>query len=80
MFWEFSTRFNIGDTIYTADYYEGWYARKQPCIVTDIIITANSKTARLLYKVKQEDVIDSIPDKLAFATYEKCTKWCDKHN
>ena len=74
------TKFNIGDTVYIAECYEDWFAYKKPCVISDISISANSKTTHILYEVQQDGLTDRVPEDWVFGTYEECIKWCDEHN
>lgn len=74
------TQFNIGDTVYIAEFYEDWFAYAKPCIITDISISANTQTAHVLYEVRQDGFKSRVPEDWVFGTYEECKKWCDEHN
>ena len=75
-----ATKFNIGDTIYIAECDEDWFAYKKPCVISDISISANSKTTHILYEVQQDGLTNRVPEDWVFGTYEECIKWCDEHN
>ena len=75
------TKFNIGDTVYIAECYEDyWFAYKNPFIVSDILISANSRIMHISYEIQQDNFTHRVPESWAFSTYEECAKWCKKQN
>ena len=74
------TKFNIGDTVYSAECFEDRFAYKKPHIISDISISANSRAVHILYEVQQDGFTDSVPEDWVFSTYEECEKWCDERN
>ena len=68
------TKFNIWDTVYIAECYEDWFAYKKPCIISDILISANSQTTHVLYEVQQDEFKSRVPEDWVFSTYEECIK------
>lgn len=74
------TKFNVGDVVYAAETYEIYWASKEPYTVTDVLIKIDDSGQTVTYRIKQGEIIDTISERLLFATYEECTKWCDEHN
>ena len=74
------TKFNIADIVYIAQCYADWFAYEKPCVITDIFISANSRTTHILYEIQQDDFVDRLSESWVFGTYEECAHWCDEHN
>lgn len=76
-----STKYNIGDTVYIPDFYHSYWANPTPYIITDIFIqVARNHNITIRYRVMQAELTDLVFENFIFATYEECTKWCEKQN
>lgn len=74
------TKFNVGDTVYTAYLYHDLYAIKEPYVVSDIIVTIDNRGTKIAYRLNHDGYTERVPEEWLFNTYEECTKWCDKQN
>lgn len=74
------TKFNIGDAVYVAEFWEVDYANPDPYIIVGISAHINEHAIKITYRVEQNEVISNVSEDFLFATYEECTKWCEKHN
>lgn len=76
----FETKFNIGDQVYLAETYHEYWANSKPYTVVGISIHMNEHATKIIYRIEQDGLIDSVSENLLFATHEECVKWCEEHN
>lgn len=76
------TRYDIGDTVYIAECYNGEFVPSKACIVKDIKIWSIgiNEPRRIIYKVLNNDFEETIDEPVCFESYAKCLEWCDLHN
>jgi hypothetical protein len=82
---DMTTKYNIGDTVWFADYfYDTFYPCKYPGIISEVEIEI-TKTQQIIsywvvidYDGNKE--VQKYTEVACFATYEECTKWCDERN
>jgi hypothetical protein len=75
-----TTKFDIGDKVYSVYCFAEFYPIRQPFVIKDILVNMNSRKTTVQYTIKQNNYMDQVPEEWVFATYEECTKWCEKHN
>lgn len=74
------TKYNIGDTVYTADHYYDFYPISTPGIVKNILFDGDVDKVRIDYVIEQDIFTVRTPEEWLFLTYAECTKWCEEHN
>lgn len=74
------TKFDIGSTVYIADFYGEFIPYKQPMIVRDVDIRIFHGKTFITYLVEHDGVTDRVPEDCVFNTYEECTKWCKERS
>lgn len=75
------TKFNIGDTVYSPECYETYFANKKPYVVTDIFIkVTRANEIVITYRLLQDELTDVTSEHFLFATYDECKQWCHKQN
>lgn len=75
------SKFNIGDTVYTPECYEIYWANPVPYIVTDIFVkVTRNKNICITYRLLQDELTDVVSENFLFATYEECKQWCNEQN
>lgn len=73
------TKFNIGDVVYTPEFYDVYFASKTPHTITDIFVKAShNQNVAVTYRIIQGQLTDVVSEKFLFATYEECRQWCDE--
>lgn len=75
-----NTKFNIGDQVYIAETHHEYWANSKPYQIVGIHIYMNEHTMKISYNIEHDGFIDSVSERLLFATYEECMKWCKEHN
>jgi hypothetical protein len=77
-----TTKFNVGDIVYVPDYYyHTYYASTRKRIINYINIYAADNLV-VVYSVLDKDLnmISEYAERMLFATYEECQKWCAEQN
>ena len=74
------TKFGIGDSVYVAVPYHEYYADSEPWTVVGIAVYLNEHAEKIIYHIERDSTIDSISEKMVFATYAECLEWCDNKN
>ncbi len=76
------TKYNVGDTIYIAESYNGEYFPSQACEIIKIHLLCFGVNflAERVYEIKNQGFPELISESACFATYAECTKWCEEHN
>ena len=75
------TKFNVGDTVYVADYYYDFYTVSKPCVVTEIRIIINSVNTYVSYIIMDDNNIYITKSELyLFRSYDECAAYCKSHN
>lgn len=75
------TKFDIGETVYVADFYTIYIPCKQQHIITNFDIHIFKDTPVIVYDtVDQDGLTDRFVERHLFRTYEECTKWCAEMN
>ena len=75
-----NAKYNIGDIVYVADSYHGFYPIDQPGVIENILINGDINKVHIMYMVEQDIFITSVPEERIFPTYEECKKWCIEQN
>ena len=75
-----NTKFNIGDQVYLAEIYHEYWANSKPYQIVGIHIYMNEHATKTIYHIEQNGFIDSVSERLLFATHEECARWCEEHN
>ena len=74
------TAYDIGDLVYTAEFYEG-YTPNGPCTITGIDIEISAEKTKIGYCLTKGDTfIGYVLEDRLFTTCAECTEWCKKHN
>ena len=78
------SQFNIGDTIWVADYYyDDWFiSNKDGYLIYGIEAYINENTQHVNYLMKDiiNNTISKHPSHHCFGSYDECKQWCDKEN
>lgn len=74
------TRYDIGDTVFIAEFYDEYMVSKVLTVVTIEISVSANKTKVVYYLNDGSDYKGYYFEDALFATYEECTKWCEEHN
>ena len=77
-----TTKYNIGDTVYTAQCYYGDFFPSKACTITDIRVMALgvNNPPTIIYDIINDGIEDVINEPSCFDTYAECSKWCTKQN
>ncbi len=80
-----NTKYNIGDTVWFADYiYDTHYPSKYSGTVREIEIEISETQQLISYWVivdyNGNKELEQYSERACFATYEECIKWCKEHN
>lgn len=76
-------KYNIGDKVFVADCYDGYYVPAGPYSIDCISVRVNRYGTQLSYGVHDDnDFLDftTASEDLLFETYGECTEWCKKQN
>jgi len=74
-----TSKYNIGEDIYFADFYDGWIPSK-PYKVLEICVAIDSHEATITYMISREEEYMRVAEYICFANYADCLKWCTVHN
>lgn len=74
------TKFNIGDTVYSPECYEVYWANNRPYVITDIFIKIAHNRTSITYRIIQDQLTDVVSENFLFSTYEECKQWCGEQN
>lgn len=73
-----NAKYNIGDTIYVADYFDEFIPKA--CIVTEIKTITSKLGTNIMYRVVDDGMWkDYYQEHRCFATYAECLKWCQEY-
>ena len=75
-----TTKFNIGDTVYTIERYEDYFPNKNSLTIIGICVDVDNTELETSYYVSERGIIYSAPEYKLFTSYQECTKWCNEHN
>ena len=74
------TKYDIGDTVYIAEFYEGYMPSRELTVVSIDISVSTSKT-KVIYNLNDgENYKGYYLEEALFATCEECTKWCEERD
>ena len=73
------SKYNIGDDIYFAEFYDGWVPSQQYKI-SEICVTISSCGAIVMYIISKCSNYMRITEDRCFGNYADCLKWCEDHN
>ena len=78
------SKFNIGDTVWVADYYyDDWFiSNEDGYLICGIEAYINENTQHVNYVIKDitNNTISKQPSHHCFGSYDECKQWCDKEN
>lgn len=74
-----TSKCEIGDSVYFADFYDEWIPSK-PYNVSEICVLINIDGMQIIYTICRENDCRRVTDSGCFTNYEDCLKWCEKHN
>lgn len=77
-----TTRYDVEDTVYIAECYNGEFFPSKACIVKDIKIWSLgiNYPQRIIYTVLNNDFEETVDESVCFESYTKCREWCSLHN
>lgn len=79
------TKYNIGDTVWFADYvYDTFYPCEYPGIISEIEVEITTTQQIISYWMAVDfngnKEFEKYTEVDCFTTYEECTKWCNERN
>lgn len=74
------TKFDIGEIVYIADFYEEFIPRRTPMLIRNMDIRVYNNTPYITYLVMENGITERVPENWMFSTYEECVQWCNKKN
>lgn len=80
-----NTKYDVGDTIWFADYfYDTFFPCKCPAKISEINIEIDERSQIIYYWTTVDYgegiVVEKFSEAACFHTYEECTKWCEEQN
>lgn len=76
-------KYNIGDEVFMADRYDGYYVPAGPYSINCIAVYVTIYGTKLSYGVQDDNNIGNsttASEHLLFHTYAECTEWCKNQN
>lgn len=73
------SKFNLGDEVYIANYYDEFTPSK-PYTVTAVLTITDGNGTVVKYRIRNATEEIVMFEHSCFGTCEECTKWCEKHN
>ena len=74
------TKYNIGDTVYSASEYYDVYPERSPYVITNILINSSNGHIYINYEIEQNGFKHRMPEGWLFPTFEECSEWCKEKN
>lgn len=74
------TKFDIGEVVYIADFYEEFIPRRKPVLVRNFDIRFYGNQTFVTYLVIEDGITERVSEGWMFSTYEECVEWCEKKN
>lgn len=73
-----NAKYNIGDTIYVADYFDEFIPKA--CVINEIQTITSKIGTCIKYRVDDGEWRDFYQENRCFATYAECLKWCKEYS
>lgn len=72
--------YDIGDMVFMADYYDGWYMPIGPFVIDCINIRVGNQGVQLSYGIHNDAGSYTGTEDYLFVTETECTEWCKEQN
>jgi hypothetical protein len=75
-----NTKYNINDTIYIAECYNGEFFPSRALTVYQIYTESSLYITEIYYYMYYYGEYVKFSESRCFGSYEECSKWCKEHN
>lgn len=80
MHFDIITKYDLGDNVYIAEFYDEYMPSEKLTVTTIEFSVSADKTKVVYYLNDGDDYKGYYSEEALFATCEECTEWCEEHN